>query len=192
MKRFIITITVLLGAVLAVSAQPKSVGLRLGGSGLDATYQHFMGKDRFVEGNLGLDFGYNVNGNVGMKVTAIYNIVWARPAWTEKGSWALYAGPGLSLGFVDDQVPYEIAGAIKGYYDNGFMAAIVGQVGLEYNFEFPLSLSIDIRPYIGMHINDGKFRVPNTDVVVNYESKIGFYDNGLLGFTPTISVRYRF
>ena len=192
MKRLIITFAILIGTSLAVFAQPKSVGLRLGGTGLDVTYQHYMGKDRFAEGNLGLDFGYNVNGNVGAKATAIYNFVWARPAWTEQGSWALYAGPGLSLGFVDDQVPYDIEGIIKGYYDNGFMLALVGQVGLEYNFEFPLSLSIDIRPYIGMHINDGKFRVPNTDTVVNYESKIGFYDNGLLGFTPTISLRYKF
>ena len=192
MKRFIISIAILLGVALAVSAQPKSVGLRLGGTGLDATYQHYMGKDRFAEGNLGLDFGYNANGNVGVKLTAIYNIVWARPAWTEQGSWALYAGPGLSIGFVDDQVPYEIADVISGYYDNGFMLAIAGQVGLEYSFDFPLCLSIDIRPYIGMHINDGRFRVPNTDTIVRYESKIGFYDNGLLGLTPTISVRYRF
>ena len=192
MKRLIITFAILIGTSLAVFAQPKSAGLRFGGTGLDVTYQHYMGKDRFAEGNLGLDFGYNVNGNVGIKATAIYNFVWARPAWTDQGSWALYAGPGLSLGFVDDQVPYDIAGVIKGYYDNGFMLSLVGQVGLEYNFEFPLSLSIDIRPYIGMHINDGKFRVPNTDTVVSYESKIGFYDNGLLGLTPTISVRYRF
>ena len=192
MKRFIISITILLGAALAVSAQPKSAGLRLGGTGLDLTYQHYMGKDRFAEGNIGLDFGYNANGNVGAKVTAIYNFVWARPAWTDQGSWALYAGPGISLGFVDDQVPYEIAGVINGYYDNGFMLALAGQVGIEYNFDFPLCLSIDIRPYFGMHINDGRFRIPNTDAVVRYESKIGFYDNGLLGFAPTLSVRYRF
>ena len=102
MKRLIITFAILIGTSLAVFAQPKSVGLRLGGTGLDVTYQHYMGKDRFAEGNLGLDFGYNVNGNVGVKATAIYNFVWARPAWTEQGSWALYAGPGLSLGFVDD------------------------------------------------------------------------------------------
>lgn len=192
MKRFIIAIAILTLAAMTASAQPKSAGLRLGGTGLDATYQHYMGKDRFAEANLGLDFGYNANGNVGVKATAIYNFVWARPAWTDQGSWVLYAGPGISLGFVDDQVPYEIAGAINGYYDNGFMLALTGQVGLEYNFEIPLCLSIDIRPYFGMHINDGRFRVPNTDTVVRYESKIGFYDNGLLGFTPTISVRYRF
>lgn len=192
MKRFTIIIAILLGASFVISAQPRSAGLRLGGSGLDATYQHNLNRDRFLEGNLGLDFGYNANGNVGIKATAIYNFVWARPAWTEQGSWALYAGPGISLGFVDDQVPYEIANVIKGYYDNGFMMALTGHVGLEYNFDFPLCLSIDIRPYFGFHINDGRFRIPNTDTIVKYESKIGFYDNGLLGFAPTVSVRYRF
>lgn len=192
MKRLIISLAILLGAVITVSAQPKSVGLRIGGTGLDATYEHYMGKNRFAEGNLGLDFGYNANGNVGVKATATYNFIWARPAWTNEGSWALYAGPGLSLGFVDDQVPYEIAGVINGYYDNGFMLSLAAQVGVEYNFDFPLCLSIDIRPYFGFHINDGRFRVPNTDTVVHYESKIGFYDNGLLGFIPTLSIRYRF
>lgn len=192
MRRFITTIAVLLGAAVAISAQPRSAGLRLGGSGLDVSYQHNLSKDRFVEGNFGLDFGYNANGNAGVRATAIYNFVWARPAWTEQGSWVLYAGPGLSLGFVDDQVPYEINNTIKGCYDNGFMLALTGQVGLEYDFDFPLCLSIDIRPYFGFHINDGKLRLPNTEQVVDFESKIGFYDNGLLGFAPTISVRYRF
>jgi len=72
------------------------------------------------------------------------------------------------------------------------MLALTGQVGIEYNFDFPLQISLDIRPYFGMHINDGRFRIPNTDTVVKYEKKIGFYDNGLLGFAPCLSVRYRF
>ncbi len=192
MKKIIISLTILLGVAIAASAQPKAVGLRLGSTGIDATYQHYMGKDRFAEGNLGLDFGYNANGNIGTKITATYNFIWARPAWTNQGTWALYAGPGLSMGFVDDQVPYEIAGVIKGHYDNGFMLSIAAQVGVEYNFELPISISLDIRPYFGFHINDGKLRIPNTDTTVNYESKIGFYDNGLLGFVPSVSIRYRF
>lgn len=186
------TIAIILGSTFAASAQMKSTGLRAGATGLDITYQHDMGSNRFAEADLGLDFGYNVNGNAGVKATATYNFVWARPAWTQQGTWALYAGPGLSLGFVDDMVPYEIGDAIQGYYDNGFMLALAGQVGIEYNFEFPLQISMDIRPYFGMHINDGRFRIPHTDTVVKYEKKIGFYDNGLLGFAPSISVRYRF
>lgn len=192
MKKLFIALAIILGTAAMASAQPKSAGLRFGATGFDLAYQHHMGTDRFAEADLGLDFGYNANGNVGVKATAIYNFVWARPAWTQKGTWALYAGPGLSLGFVDDLVPYEIGDVIKGYYDNGFMLALAGQVGIEYSFDFPLQISLDIRPYFGMHINDGRFRIPNTDTVVKYEKKIGFYDNGLLGFAPSLSVRYRF
>lgn len=192
MKRIILTISIILSAAAIAAGQPRSAGIRLGATGLDAAYQHTMNANQFIEGNIGLDFGYNANGKAGFKATAIYNFVWARPAWTQQGTWALYAGPGLSLGFVDDMVPYEIGDAIQGYYDNGFMLALAGQVGIEYNFDFPLQISIDIRPYFGMHINDGRFRIPNTDTIVKYEKKIGFYDNGLLGFVPSISVRYRF
>ena len=192
MKKIFIALAIILGTAAIASAQMKSAGMRFGATGFDLVYQHNMGSDRFAEADLGLDFGYNVNGNVGVKATAIYNFVWARPAWTQQGTWALYAGPGLSLGFVDDLVPYEVGDVIKGYYDNGFMFSVTGQVGIEYNFDFPLQIALDIRPYFGMHINDGRFRIPNTDTVVKYEKKIGFYDNGLLGFAPCISVRYRF
>ena len=192
MKKLFIALAIILGTAAIASAQMKSAGMRFGATGFDLVYQHNMGSDRFAEADLGLDFGYNVNGNVGVKATAIYNFVWARPAWTQQGTWALYAGPGLSLGFVDDLVPYEVGDVIKDYYDNGFMFSVTGQVGIEYNFDFPLQIALDIRPYFGMHINDGRFRIPNTDTVVKYEKKIGFYDNGLLGFAPCISVRYRF
>ena len=193
MRRFIIAVAAMF-CILAgtAAAQPKSVGIRAGYTGLNVNYQHFMIAVNFIEADLGLDFGYNANGNVGVKAAGTYNIVWARPAWTEKGSWALYAGPGISLGYVDDQVPYQINDVVHHYFDNGFMMALNGQVGIEYNFPFPLQVSLDIRPEIGFHINDGRFRIPNTQTVVKYEKKIGFYDNGLNGLFPTFSLRYRF
>lgn len=190
-----IFVAVLLAAILAVgsaSAQPKSVGIRGGYTGLNVNYQHFLVGINFIEADLGTDFGYNANGNVGVKASGTYNFVWARPAWTDKGTWALYAGPGISLGWVDDQVPYKVYDVIYPYYDNGFMMALNAQVGIEYNFPFPLQISLDLRPEVGFHINDGRFRIPNTDNVVRYEKKIGFYDNGLNGLFPTLSIRYRF
>lgn len=192
MKKIIITVSLILAAGIAAMAQPKAVGLRLGATGLEASYEHNISRDQFIEANLGLDFGYNVVGNPGLKVSGVYNFVWARPAWTTQGSWALYAGPGITLGFVDDLVPYEIGEGIRGYHDNGFAIGVTGQVGLEYSFWLPLQLSVDLRPCIGLHINDGRFRDPYTNTIVKYGSKVGFYDNGLLGFAPTISVRYLF
>lgn len=190
MKRTIIFLAVMLGLAAAAAAQPKAAGVRIGTTGLEAVYLHNLSKDAFIEGNIGFDFG--VDSGAGFKITGLYNVVCARPAWTNSGSWAIYAGAGVSLGNVYDMVSYKVLDEKKSYPDNGFMVALTGQVGLEYNFDFPLQLAVDMRPYLGMHINDGKFRIPETDMTVDYESKAGFYGNGLLGFIPTLSVRYRF
>ena len=191
MKRliFIIILSVLTACAYA---QPRAMGLRVGATGLEASYEHSMSPVQFIQGDLGMDFGYNVNGRPGVRATAVYNFIWARPNWTTQGSWAIYAGPGLSLGFVDDQVPYEIGDAILGHYDNGFMIGVVGQVGVEYTFRFPLQLALEVRPCFGLHVNDGKFRDRETGLTVNYGGKTGFYDNGLLGFVPSLSIRYCF
>ena len=190
MRKSIITLFILAVTVVSASAQPRAIGLRIGACGFEADYQHSMEKYQFIQGNLGLDFGYNANGVPGVKAAAIYNFIWARPAWTDKGSWALYAGPGAVLGYVNDDVHYKAADGrnVITYLDNGFMLGICGQVGLEYSFWFPLQLSVDLRPVIGMHINGG-YTSPNGE---RYGARIGLYDNGLLGLSPTISVRYRF
>ena len=127
----------------------------------------------------------------GIKAAASYNFIFARPAWSDRGTWALYAGPGVAMGYVSDRTTYTILryDGMREYplkvhpADHGFMFALSGQVGLEYNFWFPLQLSVDIRPYFGFHVNDGYY---------SYGSKTGFYNYGLMGFIPTLSVRYRF
>ena len=189
MKRILLTIIVATAAVSAY-AQPRALGIRAGVSGLEADYQHDFARNQFLEGNFGLDFGYNANGAPGVKATAVYNFIWARPAWTNRGTWALYAGPGVSVGYVDDEVHFtDTDGRNINYFrDHGFMFGICGQVGLEYTFWFPLQLSVDLRPVVGLHINDG-YSAPDGR---RYGSRIGFYDNGLLGLVPSVSVRYRF
>ncbi|MBQ3607477.1 MAG: hypothetical protein II991_04185 [Bacteroidales bacterium] len=192
MKRFFFTITILLCAAAAF-AQPRSAGLRIGATGLDAVYQHTaLNKNEFIEGSIGLDFG--VKSNAGFKVSGSYNIILARPALTDKGSWAIYAGPAAALGNVYDMVTYDVFGEKVKYPDNGFMFAVGGQAGIEYNFEgFPIQASIDLRPMVGIHVNDGKFRDPATNTIIEgFESKSGFYGNGFIGFIPHLSVRYRF
>ena len=67
------------------------------------------------------------------------------------------------------------------------MIGLAAQVGVEYTFDFPLVLALEVRPVFGLHVNDdvdlGGFK---------YNGKAGFYDNGMLGFAPTLAVRYRF
>ena len=199
MKKILLTVIMTVTAIGAF-AQPRSMGLRIGVSGFEADYQHtFINKNQFLEGNFGIDFGYFAKGEPGantpgVKATAVYNFVWARPAWTDRGSWALYAGPGVSMGYVNDQDFIMVGEEVKPYLSNGFMLGICGQVGLEYSFWFPLQLAVDLRPVFGIHVNGGYHYIDSLNPEITHKSpvKTGFYDNGLLGFVPTISVRYRF
>ncbi|MBQ8421723.1 MAG: hypothetical protein IJX11_05630 [Bacteroidales bacterium] len=190
MKRIILSIAILLGMAAMAAAQPRSAGLRIGATGLDAVYQHSITQNHFAEGNVGLDFGSD--GRPGFRVSGTYNFIFARPAWTDQGTWAIYAGPGITLGGVSDKVTNTIGNVEYKFADSGFMFAIAAQVGLEYTFEFPLQLAVDLRPCFGIHANDGKFRDSASGIELDYGSKVGFYNRGLMGFIPTVSVKYRF
>ena len=159
MKKIILIAALVFGVAFAASAQPRAVGGRVLGNGFDASYQHYVGGENFVEANLGL-FCYTY----ALEAGATYNFMLAQPAWTARGEWGVYAGPGATLGL-------DFAGR------NEFVFAALGQVGLEYTFWFPLQLSVDLRPQIGIAAGNGGVR---------------FYNDGMLGFVPTIGVRYRF
>ena len=135
----------MLGFAVAAVAQPKAVGIRFG-YGVEASYQHSLGNN-FVEANLGLE-AFNA-----LNVAATYNWMIAQPQWTDRGEWGFYAGAGAAVGL-----------------DKTIRIGAAGQVGLEYTFWFPLQLSVDIRPQLGL-INSAF---------------------GIWGWAPCLSVRYRF
>ncbi len=156
MKKIIIVAAILLVAI-AANAQPKAIGGRLGW-GLEASYQHNVGQGgNFLEADLGLGFVG------GIHLTGIYNFMIAQPEWTTKGTWGFYAGPAIGASFL--------------WYLPGAAVSVGGQLGLEYNFEIPLQLSVDIRPQFGVMFGGGY---------------TGFYAGGLMGFVPCLAVRYRF
>ena len=157
MKRIILIAALIFGVAVAATAQPRAVGGRLA-YGLEASYQHYVGGENFVEANLGFCYFSALN------ATATYNFMIAQPAWTARGEWGFYAGPGASVGL-------DLIGKSE------FVFGVVGQVGLEYTFWFPLQLSVDLRPQIGFAAGNGGAR---------------FYTEGMFGFVPTIGVRYRF
>ena len=133
---------------LTVQAQPRAAGIRVGVTGSEASYQHTFGKN-FLEAETGVDFGH---GGAGFKAAALYNFIFARPAWTDRGSWGLYAGPGLAIGYVSDRTTYML-------YDR-FSEMSVKVHPLDYGFMIALAAQI--------------------------------YNYGMMGFIPTLSVRYRF
>ena len=146
MKKIILVAALVLGFTVAASAQPRAVGIRFA-YGAELSYQHNMGAD-FIEADLGLgNFQY-------LNIAATYNFMIAQPNWTDRGDWGFYAGPGVALGAGKDI----------------FNVGVAGQVGLEYSFWFPLQLSIDIRPQLGL--------VGNTF--------------GIWGWYPQFGVRYKF
>ena len=129
MKKIILAAALVLGFAVAASAQPRAVGLR-GGWGAELSYQHGFGAD-FLQADLGLNTFNSINGSV------VYNFMIAQPAWTSRGEWGFYAGPGASVGLGLGEANYLTLGA-------------AGMVGLEYTFWFPLQLSLDFRQHIGI------------------------------------------
>jgi len=185
MKKIIIALVALVAFTAVATAQPKSIGGRFGYMGLEVSYEHNMSGANFLELNGGLDFGWY--GDPGFIASGIYNFMFAQPNWS-RGEWGFYGGPGVYAGYLDDKIKQdayyvELNGRVA--HAPGFTFGITGQIGLEYTFWFPLQLSVDLRPYLGLHINgDGNY---------NYETKVGVYDRGAsMGFAPTLSVRYRF
>ena len=119
MKKIIIVAALVLGFAAAASAQPKAIGLRIGG-GAELSYQHNVGAN-FIEADLGLESFKNLG------VAATYNFSIA-----EFGDgFKFYAGPGIGLGFAES-----------------LMVGVAGQAGVEYNFaSAPVNISVDVRPY---------------------------------------------
>ena len=143
MRKTLIIIAAALCFAAAASAQPKSIGGRIGNYGVDVSYEnHIVRGGDFLEFELGLE---NMFKTSDFHFDGIYNFMILRPEWTSVGSWGFYAGPGASVAVWDN-----------GNDENVVYAGFVGNVGLEYTFEFPLQLSVDFRPRL--MFGDGKVR----------------------------------
>lgn len=120
MKKAILIIAAVLCFATVASAQSRSLGVRAT-YGAELSYQHSVGSN-FVEA----DLGWFRNG---FYLTGIYDFIFA-----SEGNFNFYAGPGAALGF------YNTSEA------KGFNIGVAGQLGMEYNFNVPIQLSLDWRP----------------------------------------------
>lgn len=129
MKKVIFTFALVAGFLCTLSAQVdgKAIGLRFGAV-YEVSYQHPLGDTHRVEVDLGLG-GYR------MGVTGLYHWVWDLSSVTKGLNW--YAGPGAAVGLTYGSL-----------WTNGVYLGVAGQVGAEYNFEFPLQITLDYRPVI--------------------------------------------
>ena len=163
MKSTYLLLIAFFGFVLTTTAQdisPNAIGLRLGdsrGLGAEISYQRAIFEKNRIELDLGWRNGKDYDG---FKLAGIYQWV-----WHIDGGFNWYAGPGIGFGAYRFDNPGE-----KDFKDS--FVFLSGDVGVEYKFDFPLLLSIDIRPELGL----GDDR----------------YDNDDLDFDVGFGVRYTF
>ncbi|KSA13892.1 hypothetical protein [Maribacter dokdonensis] len=164
MKIFKSIIALSLLATCTISAQDiadHALGLRLGdsdGFGAEISYQKSLTRYTRAEFDLGWRDSRNFDA---FKLAGLYQ--WVRPI---EGDFNWYYGVGGGLGSVD------FPNNPNNDNDGGLFIFAAGDIGIEYNFDIPLILSLDFRPELG---------------VIGYD---GFSDN--FDFDIGLGIRYQF
>ncbi|MDH5413707.1 MAG: hypothetical protein OEW87_06185 [Flavobacteriaceae bacterium] len=142
MKKLIFTAMLIIGSLYHTSAQDISehaIGIRTGdndGFGYAISYQRKIKDINRIE----VDLGFRDNKNFdAWKLTGLYHWV-----WNIDGGFNWYAGFGAGIGTYNNKFNND---------DDGLFVNADGNIGIEYNFEIPLLISIDFRPEFGI-IND--------------------------------------
>ena len=153
MKKLFLSAFMLIGLAVSTQAQDRNaLGLRLGdndGFGGEISYQRTLGSGNRLE----LDLGWRDSKYYdAVKLVALYQWV-----WNIEGGFNWYAGIGGGVGtwdFGDDVPPY-----FDGDDDSGTFLLAAGDIGIEYNFDIPLQLSLDFRPelYFGDDFREDNF-----------------------------------
>ena len=145
MKKLILSAFLLTGLAFTAQAQDRNaLGLRLGdndGFGGELSYQRSFSSDNRLE----LDLGWRQSNDFdAFKLAALYQWV-----WNIEGGFNWYAGVGGGVGTWS--YDYKGPGNFDGD-DNGTFLFAAGDIGIEYNFDIPLQLSLDFRPEL--YFND--------------------------------------
>ena len=145
MKKIILSAIMLIGLTFNSQAQKISknaLGLRFGNSngfGGEISYQRKLDKDNRLELDLGWrnrsDYHHHEDLSA-IQLVGLYQWV-----WNIDGGFNWYAGIGAGLGSWNNK--YDE------YNDNGVYAFAAGDIGIEYDFDIPLLISLDFRPEFG-------------------------------------------
>ncbi|WP_340073673.1 hypothetical protein [Leptobacterium sp. I13] len=161
MKKLFLIGFLALGSINYVSSQQISknaLGLRLGdgdGFGAELNYQRGIGENNRLEFGLGWRDEDNFDA---FRLTGLYQWVFLL-----ENNFNWYVGAGGGFGNVDFDTGF------MGGDDSEFFIFVAGDIGIEYNFDIPLLISLDFRPEIG-------FKDYNDD----------------LGFDIALGIRYQF
>ncbi len=147
MKKTLLFGFLLLGTVFAQAQDisKNALGLRLGnnnGFGGEISYQRGLSKNNRLELDLGWRNSNNVNA---IKIAGLYQWVWNID---EGFNW--YAGVGGGIGSWKSKAFFLNTG------ESNTVVFAAGDIGIEYNFDVPIQLSLDYRPefYLSNGIND--------------------------------------
>lgn len=138
MKKFMMIAVMAVMSIAYAAAQPRAIGANLG-YGAAFSYQHSLGDANMI------DLAVEVPMFAGIGASCTYD--WIDPfgatvPWNEKGEWHWYMGVGAGLG-------------MAGWKAEGGYVGAVGHFGIEYDFWFPMQLSLDWRPNVGAVFGKG-------------------------------------
>lgn len=141
MKKITFLIIALVGFAVTAEAQSISenaIGVRVGdsdGLGTEVNYQRALGDNNRLEFGLGWRSSNNVSA---FKLTGLYQWV-----FNLDGNFNWYVGAGGGVG----QVSFD--NNVFGNRANETYVLAAGDIGIEYDFDIPLLLSLDFRPEFG-------------------------------------------
>ena len=144
MKKLIFSAIALFAFAVSAQAQERNaLGLRLGdndGFGGEISYQRTLASANRIEADLGFR---NTEHTDAFKLAVLYQWV-----MNIEGGFNWYVGAGGGLGsFSHDYYVHD-----NHVDDSGSFLFVAGDIGIEYNFDIPLQLSLDFRPEI--YFND--------------------------------------
>lgn len=147
MKNICLIVMALVGFTFSATAQNISdhaIGLRLGdsdGFGAEISYQKSIKDTNRLEFGLGWRDGNNYSA---LRAIGLYQWV-----FNLDGNFNWYTGVGGGL------ATYSLDNVAPGADDSSTSLLVAGNIGIEYDFDIPLLISLDFRPELGFgDIND--------------------------------------
>lgn len=140
---------------LSVTLYSQTVGNAIGariGAGAEVSYQYVLTDVNRLEFDLGLS-GWETGG---FQLSGLYHWVFTLQ---DRLNW--YIGPGVQIG----QLSYKTS---NNSWENKFGIGAAGQIGIEYNFEIPLQLSLDWKPSFPVFPSGGSFGYQGIALGVRY------------------------
>lgn len=138
MKKFLLTICLVASLLMAVNAQPRAVGGRVGWN-LEASYQHSFATYKYmIDLTAGVTnfFTHWWYSDLNCVFDWVFNI---------SSGWNWYVGPGLGFGYGFGKY-WHTEQYLREYHGTPWRFNLGFQIGVEYQFDIPLNLSIDWRP----------------------------------------------